>query len=377
VADPHVTVKRGNLVKSVRVSGTVGAVQSQSIVAPRLAGQSSSNIVVTKIVSSGARVHAGDILVEFDSQNQQKNILDKQAEYDNLVQQIRKKQADQTAARASDETEIKGAEVDLQTAHVEMRKNSVIPSYQAETNKVNLAEAEARLKQLKDTFNLKREAQASELRILEIQRDRAQKAVDYAQSNTEKMIIRSPLDGLVVLSQIRKGTRRVDPQEGDEYRSGSGILMVVDTSHMQVSANINQADITQLYIGQPAEIRLDAYPNLVFPGKVEQISTIGTPSEYSKRIRNFSVLVSIQGSHPKLLPDLTASVDLQIENRPKALLLPREAVFMRNGQSMVEALKNGKPAPLAVKTGPMNDIEIVVESGLQEGDLVLRSPSMQ
>jgi HlyD family secretion protein len=376
-SDSFVIVKRGNLSRSVRVSGIVGAVQAQSIVAPRLSGQMSGNMVLTKIVSSGTRVQPGDILAEFDRQTQMKNIFDKQAEYDNLLQQIRKKQAEHASSRASDETEIKGAEVDVQTARVEMRKNPLIPAYQAETNKLNLAESEARLKQLKDTFNLKREAQTAELHILEIQRDRAKLAIDYAQTNIEKMSIRSPLAGLVVLSQIRKGTRRVDPQEGDEYRSGGGIMMVVDTSHMQVMANVNQADIAQVYIGQPAEIRLDAYPEMVFPGKVEQISTVGSPGEYSKRIRNFSVLVSIQGSNPKLLPDLTAAVDLQLEKSANALLLPREAIFWQKGQATAVVLENGKQIPKTIKTGLMNDFEIAVESGLKEGDRVLRSPQIR
>jgi multidrug efflux pump subunit AcrA (membrane-fusion protein) len=129
--------------------------------------------------------------------------------------------------RAVDETELKRAEVDVLIARVEMHKNDVIPDYQAEINKANLAEAEAKLKQLNETFALKREALAAELRILEIQRDRAQMAVAHAQSNIENMTIKSPMDGLVVLTPSYKGTRMVDPQEGDEVRSGGGIMNIM------------------------------------------------------------------------------------------------------------------------------------------------------
>lgn len=377
VSGHYAKVRRGDWQSSVRVSGTVGAVQSHSVVAPRLSGQMSGNMVATRIVRSGTRARAGDVLIEFDRQNQLKNILDRQAEYDNLVQQIRKKEADQAAARSADETELKSAEVDVQTARVEMRKNEVLPQYQADINKVNLAEAEARWKQLKDTLPVKREAQAAEVRILEIQRDRARLSVDYAQSNIEKMSVRSPLDGLVVLSQIRKGTRRVDPQEGDEFRPGSGIMVVVDTAHMQVTATVNQVDIAKVYKGQPAEIRLDAYPEMVFPGKVEQISIIGSPGEYSKRIRNFSILVSIQGSHPKLLPDLTASVDLRLDSARNVLLLPREAVIRREGRTLAELVENGKPRLQPIQIGRLNDIEVIVESGLREGAVVSLRPQVR
>ena len=373
-ASAGIAVKRGSFRDTVRLHGTVGAVQSHGVLAPRLSGQMSAMMVITKIVRNGTRVREGDVLVEFDNQNQVKTVLDRQAEYDNFVQQIKKKQADQVSARAADETELKGAEVDLQTARVEMRKNEVISSIQAEINKQNLAEAEAKLKQLKETFALKREAAAAELRILEIQRDRAQKAVTYAQGNIEKMSIKSPLSGLAVVTPIYKGTRLVDPQEGDEVRPGGGIMLVVNPAAMQVTARLNQVDVAKVHVGQVAEVRLDAYPDLVFPGKVERISAISTASQYSKRIRYFAAVVSIQGSNPKLLPDLTAAVDIQLQTLDNVLLLPREAVFMQQGQAMVEVLGNGRSELRPVKIGPRNDCEVVIESGLQEGMTVSLNP---
>jgi HlyD family secretion protein len=371
-----VAVKRGNFRHVLRLSGTVGAVQSYNVQAPRLTGQTSSTMVITNIVRNGTKVRAGDVLVEFDRQNQMKNILDKQAEYGNLVQQIKKKQADHASARAADETELKSAEVDVQIARVEMRKNEVIPGYQAEINKVNMEEATAKLKQLKDTFTLKREAEAAELRILEIQRDRAKRAADYAQSNVENMTIKSPMAGLVVLTPNYRGSSMVDPQEGDQVRSGGGIMMVVNPSAMQVLARVNQVDVSQVHVGQQAEVRLDAYPDLVFPGKVESISAIGTPSNYLKRIRYFSIVVSIQGSNPKLLPDLTAAVDLHLENAKDVLILPREAIVIRNGQAMVEVLEHGASKPQPIKVGLMNDCEAVIESGLEEGSIVSLNPQI-
>ncbi len=371
-----VKVERRNFQRALRLHGTVSAVQSYQVFAPRLSGQMTGTMVITSIVRNGTRVRKGDILVEFDRQNQMRNILDRQAEYDNLVQQIKKKQADQAAAVAADDTEIKGAEVDLQTARVEMRKNDLIPGNQAEINKQNLAEAEAKLKQFKDTYALKREAAAADLRILEIQRDRAQKAVAYAQSNTEKMSVKSPLDGLVVLSPIYKGTRQVDPQEGDEVRPGGGIVLVVDPTAMQVLARLNQVDISLVHVEQPVEVRLDAYPDLVFPGRVERVGAIGTASSYSKRIRYFTAVISIKGSNPKLLPDLTAAVDVQLERLDDVLVLPREAVVLENGQATVDAVINGRHEVRQVKIGAVNECEVVIESGLQEGMSVSRNPQV-
>ncbi len=354
----------------------MGPVQFYGAQAPRLSGQTSSNMVITRIVQNGIQVRAGDVLAEFDRQNQMKSILDKQAEHDNLVQQIRRKEADHAAARAADETELKSAEVDVQTCRVEMRKNDVVPGYQAETNKANLAEAEAKLKQLKDTAALKREAQAAELRILEIQRDRALMAVKYAESNIEKMTVISPMDGIAVLAAFSKGGRMSELQEGDEVRAGQGLMMVVNPSQMQVTARVNQVDISSVYVGQAAEIRLEAYPNLVFPGKVESISAIATRSDYAKRIRFFTVIISIRGSNARLLPDLTATVELRLETVTNVLILPREAITMQDGRAIVEVVENGKSRLQPVKIGLMNECEAVVESGLEEGSTVSLNPKI-
>jgi len=188
------------------------------------------------------------------------------------------------------------------------------------------------------------------------------------------MSIKSPLSGLAVVTPIYKGTRQVDPQEGDEVRPGGGIMLVVNPAAMQVTARLNQVDLSKVHVGQTAEVRLDAYPDLVFPGKVERISAISTASQYSRRIRYFAAIISIQGSNPKLLPDLTAAVDIQLRTLENVLLLPREAVFVQQGQMMVEALVDGRSELRPVKVGPRNDCDVVIESGIREGMTVSLNP---
>ena len=371
-----VAVKRGDFKRIIRLTGRVNAVESYDVKAPRLARQMSSRMVITKILPTGTSVKKGDILVEFDRQDQMRNILDSQAEYDNLVHQNNKKRADQTAALASDETEIKAAEFDVQTAEVDRRKNDLIPEYDAAINREKLKEAKAKLKLLQDTFTLKREAEAADLRVLEIQLERARQAVVHEQDNIEKMTIRSPMDGLVVLVPMTKGTRRLDPEEGDEIGSGGNIMLVVNPYAMEVSAQLNQVDVSNVHVGQPAEIHLDAYPEAHFPGRVEHISAVASPSSNSNRIRYFTVLVSVQGSDPILLPDLTAAADIQLEARENVLLLPRNAVVLREGRAWVEVLSKGGSEVREIKTGSVNECEIVIESGIDEGTTVALNPEI-
>ena len=374
LAEPVRTAKieRRDFIRSLRVHGTVEAVQSYAVAVPMLAGGEMTSLVITKLAAAGTRVKQGDLLVEFDRQKQLKNSLDKQAEYRDFEDQIDKKRADQASARAKDETELKQAEGALETARLEMRKNEVVSSIDTEKNKENLAEAEARLKQLRETFDLKRRAAEAEIRGLEIQRDHARTVMQYAQQNAEKMAIHAPIDGLVVLNRIWKGGRMDEPQEGDQIEPGVPFLQVVDPRAMQVRAKVNQVDVPYLQVGQPVRVRLDAYRELVFPGKLVQMAAIGVTSGLSEKVHTFATLFSIEGTDPKLLPDLSAAVDVELERIPHVLVAPRDAVFEKGGQAYVRVKTGSGFDERLVKTGPTDEVDVVIDSGVDAGAVVLR-----
>jgi hypothetical protein len=87
-------------------------------------------------------------------------------------------------------------------------------------------------------------------------------------------------------------------------------MQVVDPSQMQVRASVNQEDYLSLQIGMPARIHLDAYPELAFAGKLEEMAPIARTGDFSSKLRSFSVVFSIDGNDAKLMPDLSAAVDV-------------------------------------------------------------------
>jgi len=367
-------VERRDFLRTLRIHGTVEAVQSHTVSAPRLAGPGSGTMIITRLIAAGTTVRRGDFLVEFDRQNQIKAFLDRQAEYRDLVEQIKKKEAEHSAARARDQTELTQAENAVQTAALDMRKNEVVSRIDAEKNQQNLEESRARLAQLRETFNLKESARRAELRILEIQRDRAENAMRHAERNSDRMAIRSPLDGLTVLNSIWKGGQMGEVQEGDEVRPGVPFLLVVNPAQMQARARVNQVDVRYLRPGQPVQIRLDAYPDLVFPGRVERIAAVGITSSLSQKLRSFAATFSLQGNHANLMPDLSAALDVELERVPDALVAPRDAIVSEGGQNYVYVQRGSGYEKRAVTTGAMNDHEIVIASGVEAGAVLLRNP---
>jgi HlyD family secretion protein len=369
-----VTLRRQDFVRSLRLSGTVEAVQATTIAAPRLAGQNNNSLVIMRLIRAGSTVKPGDMLVEFDRQDQLRNALDRQAELNDLEQQIKKRQAEELAATASDDSLLKQAESAREKARLELVKNDMLPKIQAEKNTLAFEEADARLKQLQETYALKRRAAAADIRILEIRRDRSELSMKQAETNAERMLVNSPLAGVAVIKTTWKnGGNMVEFQEGDEVRTGMPVVEVVNPDAMRVRARVNQADINNLKSHQSVRVGLDAYPELSFPGTVEQISPIGTPSTLSPKVRNFIVLVLVKGSHPNLMPDLTASLDVEIARVPGVLVIPRDAMVREGTHAFVRVQRGGRLDRQEIGVGEMNTHEAIVTSGLQEGVTVIRN----
>ena len=248
--------------------------------------------------------------MEFDRTSQIKAARDREYEYRDLLAQIEKKKADQQIDQATRRADFALAGSSLRRAELDLLGAELLPGVTQEKNQQTLEEAKAKIAQLKKTNDLKDRAAAADLRILEIQRDRAKNAWDHATRNAAKMRITAPLDGMVVLKAIWKGGNMGEVQEGEEVRSGIPILEVVDPSTMRVRATVNQADAAYLQPGAPVRVTLDSYPARTFPGRVAYVSPVAIASVLSTRVRTFLAVFTVDGTDEHLLPGLAAAIDL-------------------------------------------------------------------
>lgn len=306
----------------LRLTGTVEAVQATTVSVPRLQGPLMPLLIIG-LVEAGTRVEAGDPLVEFDRQQQERDAFARRAELVNLEGEIVKKRAEQEAAEAKDRTELTAAEHDVARAQLDVRQNDLIASIDAEKNTLALEQARARFAQLETTYKLKRAAAEADLRILEVRRARAARALEYAESNAQLMLTRAPFGGLVVIKRTYRNGQFVEIARGDEVRPGIPVVDIVDTSVMRVRAKVNQADVASVRVGQRVKVGLDGFPELVFDGTVDSLTPLASASRLSETVRTFTAVVSIAGADPQLLPDLTAWIDIPADSQPPAAVAAR------------------------------------------------------
>jgi HlyD family secretion protein len=371
-ASPTVTVARGTFERTVRVAGITEAIRASAAIAPRLAGQSSPTLVITKLVKGGTRAKAGDVLVEFDQQEQIRAAFDRRTDFQDLEQQIRRVEAEQAAAFAGDETAMTLAANDVARAELEFRKNKVLPAIEAEKNTLALEEAKAREKEVREARMLRRQTAEAELKRLHIRRGRSERAMTHAEQNTQNMVVRAPFDGLIVMQPIFRGSALTEIQEGDEVRAGVPIAQIVDPTSMQVRARVSQVDAGLVKAGQMARIFLDAYPGSSFAGSVKQVAPLAITSSVTPAVRAFVTLVTVSGSDAMLMPDLSAAADIVVDRRDNVLVLPRDAVIIDATGAWVQLKQGGAFVRQKVTLGGVSDLQAIVASGVAEGAVVAR-----
>jgi len=372
IEESFIRVERRDFSQSLRLNGTTQASRSFVVLAPKLEGAQVGSMVITKLAPAGTHIKKGDFLVEFDPQAQTKDYLEKKGAYESLVGQVAQKRAEEAIASSKDDTAMKQAEDELKRAQLELQKNEIVSRIDAEKNQEALDEAQATLKQLKETYQLKRAAAAATIRIQEIQRDRALEAMRYAQGNAAKMVVHSPMPGVVVYNTIWLGGRMGTVQQGDQVRPGVPFLQVVDPSQMEVRVQLNQVDLLKVHAGQHAEMHLDAYPGMTLPAVLEEISPLGHTGQFTEAVRTFTASFSVQGTDPRLLPDLSAALDLDLGTQKKVLVVPWQSIGMEAGHSFVWLKTRVGFEKRSVETRSRNDLEAVVNSGLSEGDTIRR-----
>ena len=267
--------------------------------------------MIVRLVKPGTRVKRGDLLIEFDRQAQIKTAHDRQAEYRDFVEQINKKRGEQITARAHGEAELKTAENAVKSAELEILKAEVVPPITAEQNRLTLDEARAKATQLRRTFDLRRKADAADIRALEIQRDRAMNAWKHAESERREDARRR--------ADRRHGGAQVDVEERHHGRSAGRRGGPFGPRHPGRHRPVGDARARQGQSGRRLSAsrrrsrrasRSTRIPTRTFTGRLEQLSPIGAVSQMSNRVRTFLAVFSIDGSDPHLMPDLAAAIDI-------------------------------------------------------------------
>lgn len=159
----------------------------------------------------------------------------------------------------------------------------------------------------------------------------ARAGLDESDDLMSKTVIRAPMDGKVTRLNVEEGETVI---VGTMNNPGSLILTISDLSLIEVVVQVDETDVPQISLGDSASIRIDAFPNRTFSGRVTEIgnSAIRPPSQQQagqQAAIDFEVVITLDPTEAALRPDLSATADVVVEERSQALAVPIIALTVR------------------------------------------------
>ena len=194
--------------------------------------------------------------------------------------------------------------------------------------------------------------------------------LELAKQQLARCEVRAEVPGIVVYKEVFFGSEQRKPQVGDQVWANQPIIILPDISRMVVETRVRETDIHKVERNQKVTVRVEAYPDLRLTGAVTLLGTLAQEEKDRRGAKFFSVTVQVNESEPRLRPGMTARVEIEVEERRNALFVPLDAVFEREGRSVVY-LAGRRPRPREVVLGPSSADYVVIEKGLSRGDRVL------
>ncbi|MGQ9630442.1 MAG: efflux RND transporter periplasmic adaptor subunit [bacterium] len=249
---------------------------------------------------------------------------------------------------------IEHGELELQVKQAEAALESARASLQNVKRELdsarNLYESRAVSKQQLDAL----ETQYS---VVEAQLSQAEVALELARTRLENAFIRAPISGVV---------SKVKVERGDFVTGTSPVATIVALDSVVAKVDVIEKNLPSIEIGQSADIYVDAYPGEAFRGKVTSVGTVIDP-----QTRSAPVEISIDNRDLRLKPGMFASVNLVVESKYGALVIPIDAVVEDGNTHRVFVVNENKAEAREVRLGIIKNDRVEVTSGLEEGERIV------
>ncbi len=367
----YVELKKEKFESIVETTGEIFAFKSIPVCAP----PSRWRLQILWIVKEGEVVKEGDVLLKFDPGELQKELNERESELKSLKAELKQREENLKAMELDYEMQMNSAKLEYELSKVQVVEDEgLLPKKNLEEAKLRLSAAEEKYNKTKEKLEAaKREAEAN-IEIIKVKIKNAQNNYNFAKESLDKMTIRAPSSGLVVLNEIWVGGEERKVQAGDSIWSGYCVISLPDFSTLKTKVWVSEVDAGKISKGQKAIISIDAFPGLKVKGEVESIAQVGAKRNWDSTKKEFEVILSLSRIDDRLRPGMTAHGEVIIEEINDVLKIPIESVKEEEGKNFVFIKTKFGTKKREIRLGKRNSTHIIVEEGLKEGERILLVP---
>jgi HlyD family secretion protein len=236
----------------------------------------------------------------------------------------------------------------------------------------DIAQARSVLKQRQEAFNLlKAGSRPEDIAQARAQVMAAQGAVAIAQRNIDDTVIRAPFAGIIARKYADPGAFVTPTTAGSAVTSATSSSILALASTNEIVAQVAEASIAQIRVGQVATIKVDAYSGKTFEGKVTQVAT---QSLVQQNVTSFEVKVAVADSQRLLHQGMNVTIDFQAGELNQVLIVPTASIVQQaNAQGVFVSKPGGDPVFMPIVVGTTVNDRTEIKSGLTGNERVLLS----
>jgi HlyD family secretion protein len=375
---PMAEVVTGEFVDTLEIRGEIRPVKSVVLTSPLQSGE----LQILTLAKNGTMVRRGDVLVQFDGSTLQRTIQEKQSELRQADAEIEQASAQARLVAEQNETALMRAQYDIERAKLDVQKGDIVSRIEQEQARLSLADAEQRLREVEAKIVSDRTSAQADVLARQRKREKALFDLERAQTGLANLQVTAPASGMInILPNFRTGGMFGGEQEfraGDRAWPGAAILELPDLSSIHLEARLDEGDRGRLEIGQEATIRIEAVPGRDFRARIEKISLLARVDHSAgwPPPRNFDLGLVLLDTDDRIRPGMTAVARIATDRVPGVLLVPAEAVFQRDGASIVYRLAGTEFEEQRVEVTRRGREQAIIASGVSPGERVAtRRPS--
>lgn len=212
-----------------------------------------------------------------------------------------------------------------------------------------------------DQLNLKLAGSAQQqITYQEALLNQAEAGVTILQNQIQDAVLKSPSEGQIV---------KINKRAEESVMAGETVIVFLPSSPFQVKVDIYEEDIVNVKVGNPVDIKLTAFPEEVFKGKVIAID----PTEkLVNEVVYYEVTIDFQEPPQGIKPGMTADIVIEVASKDNVLVIPKTAIEKKGDKTLVKILQGENFEEREIKVGLIgSDDNVEIISGLDEGEKVV------
>lgn len=374
--EKYYEVKRGKFEAILTCKGEINGSKATEIKAPEVLGDRDLRLWSLKIldlVQDGKYVKKGEFIIRLDASTIMSGMREEQQNLERETADLNNAKIDSAVTLTQMREEIKNALLDLEYNKIDLEQSVYESGAYQRKAQMTYEKAEINIAKKRRDYLLEQNKLKMRVGRAKDHVERSDEKIKKFQQAMQAARITAPEDGIVIFGKSWDGKKYSKDDNVSTHMYAPPIASLPDMSDVISEFYVKEIDISKIEVGDSVNVSFDALEGTVIPGTIKTIARVGEDhKDFDMKV--FKVIVHLSKSHEGLKPAMSSNNDIVLANKDSALFVPLNTIFTENGDEYVYLKTGDGPRKQEVQTGLENEEFVLIETGLNEGDLVILAP---